>query len=107
MKKTSDRRSFIKNIGIGGVSAAVLPLNIKAVAEEKQHDEINDKPDGEKGTRVYNSHYADEYLNRVAFPIGGIGAGMFCLEGTGTISHMSIKTALMFSMNRECSLQYF
>ena len=91
MKKTSDRRSFIKNIGIGGVSAAVLPLNIKAVAEEKQHDEINDKPDGEKGTRVYNSHYADEYLNRVAFPIGGIGAGMFCLEGTGTISHMSIK----------------
>jgi uncharacterized protein (DUF608 family) len=27
----------------------------------------------------------------VAFPIGGIGAGMFCLEGTGTISHVSIK----------------
>ena len=40
--------------------------------------------------RSFNSAYADEYLSRVAFPIGGIGAGMFCIEGTGAISHMSI-----------------
>ena len=32
-----------------------------------------------------------EYLQRIAFPIGGIGAGMFCLEGTGAISHLSIR----------------
>lgn len=35
--------------------------------------------------------YTGERLSRVAFPIGGIGAGMFCLEGTGTISHLSIR----------------
>ena len=40
--------------------------------------------------REYNGIYQGEYLNRVAFPIGGIGAGMFCLEGTGAISHMSV-----------------
>ena len=39
----------------------------------------------------FNSVYNGEYLNRVAFPIGGIGAGMFCLEGTGAISHVSVR----------------
>ena len=28
----------------------------------------------------------------MAFPIGGLGAGMFCLEGTGAISHMSMRS---------------
>ncbi len=40
---------------------------------------------------AYNGSYSGEYLNRIAFPIGGIGAGMFCIEGTGTISHMSVR----------------
>jgi uncharacterized protein (DUF608 family) len=39
----------------------------------------------------FNGTYSGEYLNRIAFPIGGIGAGMFCLEGTGAISHMSVR----------------
>ena len=39
----------------------------------------------------YNASYTGEYLARIAFPIGGIGAGMFCLEGTGAISHMSVR----------------
>ena len=39
----------------------------------------------------YNSYYEGRYLDRIAFPIGGIGAGMFCIEGTGAISHMSVR----------------
>jgi uncharacterized protein (DUF608 family) len=39
----------------------------------------------------YNGSYSGKYLSRIAFPIGGIGAGMFCLEGTGAISHMSVR----------------
>lgn len=46
--------------------------------------------------RAYNGEYSGEYLNRIAFPIGGIGAGMFCLEGTGAISHMSVRNKLNF-----------
>ena len=38
----------------------------------------------------FNSSYSGKSLDRIAFPIGGMGAGMFCLEGTGAISHMSI-----------------
>lgn len=41
--------------------------------------------------RQYNGTYIGQNLNRIAFPIGGIGAGMFCLEGTGAISHMSVR----------------
>ncbi len=41
--------------------------------------------------RAYNAPYAGEHLNRVAFPLGGIGAGMICLEGTGALSHVSVR----------------
>ena len=44
-----------------------------------------------KTEREFNSIYKGEFLNRVAFPIGGIGAGMICLEGTGAISHVSVR----------------
>lgn len=39
----------------------------------------------------FNGTYKGEYLDQIAFPIGGIGAGMFCLDGTGMISHLSIR----------------
>jgi uncharacterized protein (DUF608 family) len=39
----------------------------------------------------FNESYSEMYLDHLAFPIGGIGAGMFCLEGTGAISHMSVR----------------
>ncbi|MBN2711068.1 MAG: hypothetical protein JXR97_01340, partial [Planctomycetes bacterium] len=35
--------------------------------------------------------YRGENLAKVAFPLGGIGAGMVCLEGTGAISHVSLR----------------
>ncbi|MBN2411767.1 hypothetical protein JXQ31_08745 [candidate division KSB1 bacterium] len=41
--------------------------------------------------REYNGSYSGQYLSRVAFPVGGIGAGMFCLEGSGAISHLSLR----------------
>jgi len=34
---------------------------------------------------------AGEKLNRVAFPMGGIGAGMLSLEGTGALSQVSLR----------------
>jgi len=41
----------------------------------------------------YNTVYSGDRLNRVAFPLGGIGAGMICLEGTGALSHFSLRHA--------------
>ncbi len=47
--------------------------------------------------RPFNGPYSGANLNRLAFPIGGMGAGMFCLEGTGAISHMSVRHNLEFT----------
>ncbi len=44
--------------------------------------------------RKFNAPYEDAYNSRIAFPVGGIGAGMYCVEGTGAISHMSVRGRL-------------
>jgi len=35
--------------------------------------------------------YRGKHLERVAFPLGGIGAGTICLEGSGALSHVSLR----------------
>src|ERR1700712_1138238 len=91
MKSKSDRRVFLKNIGVGS-AAALLPVGSLSFAEAKPIDADNPvSPVAAMGKRKYNSEYAGQHLNRVAFPIGGLGAGMFCMEGSGAISHMSVK----------------
>src|SRR5688572_11995489 len=35
--------------------------------------------------------YEGANLSRVAYPLGGMGAGMLCLEGTGALSHVSLR----------------
>ena len=49
------------------------------------------RPPIRRGRRAYDSEYVSQYLNQVAFPMGGIGAGMICLEGTGALSNVSLR----------------
>ena len=35
--------------------------------------------------------YEGSHLNRVAFPLGGIGAGMICLGGAGAFESVSLR----------------
>ncbi|HZX57203.1 MAG TPA: GH116 family glycosyl-hydrolase, partial [Mucilaginibacter sp.] len=93
MKKSSGRREFLKNVSLGS-TMAFIPLNILQITDDK-------KPSAEPALdpvkvdtsvkRQYNTPYTGEFLNRIAFPIGGLGAGMFCLEGTGTVSQVSVR----------------
>ncbi len=46
----------------------------------------HDTPD-----REFNSTYTGDFLNRIAFPLGGIGAGMICLDGNGAFSTVSVR----------------
>ncbi len=41
--------------------------------------------------RQYCGVYEGRNLDRVAFPLGGIGAGMLCIEGSGAFSHVSLR----------------
>ena len=72
------RRDFLK-ISSGAVTGSCV-LGAQA-AELRQ----------KAGKREFNASYRDLHLNRVAFPIGGIGAGMMCLEGTGAFSQFSLR----------------
>jgi uncharacterized protein (DUF608 family) len=86
----NQRREFLKNITLGGFGAAVVPNDI--FTEKKTASKVSRSPRTDREfERQFNSTYEGQFLNRVAFPIGGIGTGMYCIEGTGAISHMSIR----------------
>lgn len=79
------RRDFLKvsatTIGVsavGGIPVAAAADPSLAVAPIPQ-------------PRRPNERYSGQDLNRVAFPMGGFGAGMICLEGTGALSHFSLR----------------
>ena len=54
------------------------------------------------GARQFNGPYEGANLNRIAFPIGGLGSGMYCLEGTGAISAMSVRHKMEFFNEPTC-----
>jgi uncharacterized protein (DUF608 family) len=82
------RRDFLKHsvATAGALGAAVAADNPLAAALGVPTPQGTPRP-----RRTYNGLYAGENLARVAFPMGGIGAGMICLEGTGTLSHFSVR----------------
>ncbi|MEO5683544.1 MAG: GH116 family glycosyl hydrolase [Chitinophagaceae bacterium] len=93
MKNKTGRRNFLKNLGTGG-TVAFLPAGfLRSPAESivPAAKPVQSTSENEASARSYNTAYAGAHLNRVAFPIGGLGAGMFCMEGTGAISHVSIR----------------
>ncbi|GEP97553.1 GH116 family glycosyl hydrolase [Chitinophaga cymbidii] len=92
MKATNNRRNFLKNFTLGCIGASTLP-GVTLAKDGTTAAENTAAPDKAKtpGGRDYNTAYTGKNIERVAFPIGGIGAGMFCLEGTGAISHMSVR----------------
>src|ERR1700712_1657883 len=89
MSENFKRRSFLKALTIGGIGAAVPNQLLTAQTPGETTTSSRGKNATQK--RKYNAPYKAEYLDRLAFPIGGLGAGMFCIEGTGAISHMSVR----------------
>jgi hypothetical protein len=98
MKNKSGRRSFLKTNWRNRNRGCVIPGGVlKAGAEEAP---AKNKTADISPRRKYNGEYKNEFLNRVAFPMGGIGAGMICMEGTGALSHVSIKNKPDILMSR-------
>jgi uncharacterized protein (DUF608 family) len=85
-KKGLTRRKFITSTALAGIGTIGSANLLTSCAGKSTETESKKQADRHK----YNAYYSGKYLDRIAFPIGGIGAGMFCLEGTGGISHMSI-----------------
>jgi uncharacterized protein (DUF608 family) len=82
--KLFDRRDFMRaSLGTLGVLAGAPALAKAAVLPEV----------GPASTPVRgpDSMFTGEHLDHVAFPMGGIGAGMICLEGSGGLTNVSIR----------------
>lgn len=95
MKKgTLNRRDFFKTGAIATVAGATLGVGCepssKNFSESANYSESHPMKDGNY-SRDFNQSYAGPFLNRIAFPLGGLGAGMVCIEGTGCISHVSVR----------------
>jgi len=85
------RRKFLKISAatVGGLGAAgATDSGVSQAAQQNNSVSASSKLEEH---RAFNSPYAGEYLNQVAFPMGGFGAGMICLEGTGALSHVSLR----------------
>ena len=82
--KDLDRRDFIRLSA--GAAAAFGALGTQARA-------VDGPPSAaaSHGGRAYNVPYEGDRLARIAFPLGGIGAGTICVEGTGALSHLSLR----------------
>jgi len=80
------RRDFLK-LSARAVGAAVVPA-VSAADAQAAESETRRRA---RNQRKYNGPYAGEGLSRVAFPMGGMGAGMICLEGSGALSHVSLR----------------
>ncbi len=99
MNKRQKRRSFLKSLTLGGLGVAAPATFLKASGGVKPENtaaipvSLPPAPAADPSARAFNASYAGTNLNRLAFPIGGLGAGMFCLEGTGAISHMSVRNS--------------
>jgi len=66
-------------------SLICLMILVFAACSKNMHHNYGQK------ARDFNDEYTGENLNRIAFPMGGIGAGMVCLEGNGSFSHVSVR----------------
>jgi uncharacterized protein (DUF608 family) len=81
--KSSRRREFL-----AGSVATVGAIGVGGPVEAQEKRTSGAKP---AARRAYDGSYSGETLSRVAFPLGGMGAGMICLEGTGALSHASLR----------------
>ncbi len=89
------RRDFFKQGAIATMAGASFTLGCDTDRKPsgKELSDVKYSRVDQEGNpvRSFNGLYHGPFIDRVAFPIGGMGAGMICLEGTGCISHVSVR----------------
>src|ERR1700678_2430192 len=74
------RREFVlRSVGTLGAIAAGAALPRSALGAAAGESPVRD------------GVYSGDRLDQIAFPMGGIGAGMVCLEGAGALTDVSIR----------------
>jgi uncharacterized protein (DUF608 family) len=86
------RRLFLTAAGraLAATAAFGSPGSLEA-QESLRWNVETDRDTAEQAGRSFNGTYRGAWLDQIAFPLGGIGAGMFCVEGAGTLSKFSFR----------------
>ncbi len=89
------RRQFLKlsaaTVGAVGAISPASALQSPKAAAENAGAKASQAKGRTAGEHKFDGDYTGAYLNHIAFPMGGLGAGMICLEGTGALSHVSLR----------------
>jgi uncharacterized protein (DUF608 family) len=86
-ESTIPRREFLKTSAASVGAVGAIASETPPAGREQTRGERS----GIQRQRPFGGEYTGDYLNHVAFPMGGIGAGMICLEGSGALSHFSLR----------------
>jgi uncharacterized protein (DUF608 family) len=81
-----NRRDFLK-AGMQVVGMAGVGSSVKLPCAAEPGKTLSAPSSQTPGSVVFEN----ETLSRVAYPLGGVGAGMICLEGAGALSNVSIR----------------
>jgi len=79
------RRAFLKSSLAAGALAGAVPAEARGASAEAAVGA--DAPP----LRAAGQPYDESRLDSLALPLGGMGAGMICLEGAGGLTHVSIR----------------
>ena len=94
MTDNSMRRRDFMRLGVSAAGALGVAGGNGAFAQNRGSaagDSAHEAQLRRHEARVYNGVYEGTRLDQIAFPMGGIGAGMICLEGAGALSHVSLR----------------
>jgi len=94
-KPTQTRRTFLKSTALAGSGLTLTQLfggcSDSSTGAYRTEEFLSGEIPKDVTARVFNGPYAGAFLDRVAFPIGGMGAGMVCLEGTGGLCPVAVR----------------
>lgn len=85
------RREFLqRSINVGGAASLA---GVGNCSESTQPDSkcTSTLEEPTSSCHPFSGIYRGENLNQIAFPMGGMGAGMICLEGSGALSKFSLR----------------
>lgn len=93
------RRDFLLKASAGFAASAAVASKAESSGEktsgEYDHppsleNDVPSREDDGPARHQFNGWYEGDYLSRIAFPLGGMGAGWICLEGSGMLSRFSL-----------------
>lgn len=86
-----DRRAFLCRSVQAGAGFHLARAEATTEGQKTECDKSQRAPPRTETPRAFNGLYEGPYTDHIAFPLGGIGAGMICLEGTGALSKFSLR----------------